>query len=153
MRKLSLLAVVAVLGIGSGAWAQESYTISATAVQVARTDRERIANNVRTCVRLGQAPGCTQAQACVAAGAAGGAGCTFAQALAVNAELYANSLAGREAFVAFTIYRLALSDYAARHQRADAGSYCTWWSTTATQAQKDSECSKVGQAAGCSICP
>jgi hypothetical protein len=103
MRK-SLIVVAALFGalFAVGASAQESYSVPATAQQQADLAEGVGSFNIKTCRRLSLAVGCTQAQACVAANAAGGASCTAAQASATvpSCRIYTSTTqAGREEFV------------------------------------------------------
>lgn len=132
-------------------FAQETYSVSATAAQVAKVDKGRILNNRLTCLKLGLAVGCTQASACVAAGAAGGSGCTAAQARAAEARIYPNTSAGREEYLGFGIILDALTKVDQLTSKFDAQDYCTWFNAQ-NQATKDAECSKISAPAGCLIC-
>jgi len=121
------------------ALAQETYSIAATAPQVTRVDRARLKQNSNTCSRLLLATGCTQAQACVAANAVGGASCTQAQARARNAEIFAATQPGRESFVFSTVVD-KVQEFTATAAVDDLVATRIWWTTLATRAQKDAIC-------------
>jgi hypothetical protein len=99
MKKL-FLAVSFVL-VGSFVHAQETYSINAPSGYVTRLDRKRIEWNTAVCTgfRPPLVATCTQPQACVAGGVAGGASCTVPNARAAGYEIFANTLAGRETFL------------------------------------------------------
>lgn len=130
--------------------AQESYTISANAGQVADLTLIVSANNGRTCLRLGQVELCTQAQACVAAGATGGASCTAGQARAANARIFPATQAGREEFVTFVIAAPRFQDMKQGIVGYDQERAKANW-TVFNQAQKDAACASLGRAAGCQL--
>ena len=143
-----LLLALALLFLADAAQAQETYSVSASAGQVASHERDRASRARATCLRLGQAVGCTQAQACTAANAAGGASCTAAQARAADARIYPATQAGREEFLTFSIIVpefLSRIANAASSERAAAGV----WFNAQNQTTKDAECVKWGLAAGC----
>jgi hypothetical protein len=128
--------------------AQETYSLSATANQVSLHDRDRASSNRQACTRLGLSSTCTQAQACTAANAAGGASCTAAQARAANARIYPATQAGREEFLTFSIvapeFQRRVKGAAADEQNAAKA-----WFLAQSQAVRDAECAKWGVAAGC----
>jgi hypothetical protein len=149
MRKL-LLALF-VLAVGGVANAQESYSIPATASQVTDVTSIAIAKNKKTCVRLGLAIGCTQAQACTAANAAGGASCTAAQARNANARIFVSSTqAGREEYVSFQIVLPAFQDQIAAVPGQTQREACANWQTF-NQTQKDAACTAAGITAPCTL--
>lgn len=102
---LALAVVVLFSGVAMG---QESYTVNATAGQV--TDLTAIVDisNEQVCRGLGLALTCTQAQACTAKGAPGGASCTAVQARGAGVRIYPQTLAGREEFVTFALVASAV---------------------------------------------
>jgi hypothetical protein len=142
-----LLFVLALL-VGGSASAQESYSLSASAGQVSQHDRDRSSKNRQTCTRLGQSLTCTQAQACTAAGAAGGASCTAAQARAANARIYPATLAGREEFLTFD---MVVPEFQRRVKgaAADESNAAKAWFLAQNQTVRDAECSKWGVLPGC----
>lgn len=144
MKKLLL----ALLFVAPSAFAQETYSIAASAGQTAQHDRNRVASNRQTCTRLGQALACTQAQACTAANAAGGASCTAAQARAVNARIYPATQAGREEYLTFD---MVAPEFVRRVKgaAADEQNAAKAWFLAQNQTVRDAECSKWGVAAGC----
>ncbi len=142
----------------AAAWAQENYCAAATATQVPKVERRRLAVNAKTCLRLNAAGGatCTQAQACVAAGAAGGAGCSANQARAAGAEIFANTEAGRQTMITQRIIVPAFLDFDTQNAADDLVGYCLWWKDpTTTRAAKDLDCNKTTPPRGndCEICP
>jgi hypothetical protein len=157
-RAIARVALLALLvGLSSvpaeEAQAQETYTLSYGAAPVARLNRTRAAINVQTCKRLGLADACTQAEACTAAGAAGGASCSDAQAVAANARIYPDTQAGREELVT----QLALQSFRAIERalltEPEARGVCQWFTNTATAQQRSDFCTTAGQPADCMPCP
>jgi hypothetical protein len=144
------------------ATAQETYCTAANASQQARVERDRLRRNRSTCLRLGAVGGatCTQAAACVAAAAVGGASCTVAAARAVNAEIFANTQAGRELVFNSRVVPL-LKDIADQNSLEDRSAQCIWWNDPATtQAERNAACNLVKDPAtglplgnGCELCP
>ena len=134
------------------AQAQESYSISGTAGQVADLRQYVLGINRNTCARLQLTAACTQAQACTAASAPGGASCTAAQARAANARIWPDTLAGREEFVTFVWIVPHFQEAKSGLPSQGYGGYCNWW-TAQNQTTKDAECTKAGLPTGCSICP
>jgi hypothetical protein len=151
-----ILFVLAALLVPALLSAQETYPIAATANQQARVERRRVKTNGNTCLRLNAVGGatCTQAQACTAAGAAGGASCTAVQARAASAEIFANSLAGRQTMLEQTIILPAFTDYQKQTAAEDQTGFCVWWKATATQPQKDAICTGTSPSLGaaCELC-
>jgi hypothetical protein len=152
MRKLLLIAAMT-MATCAQAWAQETYSVSYSAANVARFNRVRVAINKVTCNRLGLTDTCTQAEACTAANAAGGASCTAAQAKAANARIYGDSQPEREAL---------FTDYAQNSLKAieralltepEARQTCDWFTNTATAQQKQDFCTNAGNPADCNPCP
>ena len=146
-----LLLALTLVALPSMVEAQEVYSISATANQVTRITRANALTARRTCLRLGLAEGCTQAQACVAANAAGGASCTAAQARAANARIYPITQAGREEFITFEFIVKELKEFDAEAVRRDQDLYCIWFKAQ-NQATQNAECSKISSVAECKIC-
>lgn len=142
-----LLFVLTLLAGGS-AFAQESYSLSFSANQVNNLDRDRASNNRQTCVKLGQVSTCTQAEACAAARAPGGASCTAAQARAANVRIYPATQAGREEFLTFSVvipeFQRRLKGAAADEQNAAKA-----WFLAQNAVTQNAECSKWGLANGC----
>lgn len=146
-----LLIVLAVL-VAPLAAAQETYSISASAGQVSDLTAIVTGANLATCrLWVPATPACTQAQACTAANAPGGASCTAAQARGVNARIFPQTQAGREEFVTFQIAAPNFISMKATLPQQTRPAYCTWFNLQA-QGTQDSECSKIGLSAGCQ-CP
>lgn len=127
MKKLLIVALFAL-----PAFAQESYSVNATAPQVAVVDAARTASNVDVCSRNGLPANCTQAQVdALPAPKQGG-------------TVYADSLAGRQAFLRRYLADSLLAQPASR----EALRRYRW--SAATQAQRDAYCVDVlGESAGC----
>jgi hypothetical protein len=149
-----LLELIAVLLFASIAQAQESYTLSATAPQVAVLRAYVITQGRDVCLRLGLSASCNQAQACTTANAPGGAGCSPAQARGASVRIYPDSQAGREEFVTFVWVAPDFIAVVAATKDADRRYWCgVWWATIANQTQKDTACTNAGLASGCDVCP
>jgi hypothetical protein len=146
-----LIAVVITL-LATAASAQETYSQNATAGNVVELRGVVTADNEDTCEKAGLSESCTQAQACVARNAAGGASCTAAQARAAGVRIYPDSEAGRNEYVLHTYvlpqFTVARARIALRH----AIKLCRWWATANTT-QKNAVCSAAGQPNGCELCP
>ena len=148
-RLLFLLACL----VAPWAAAQETYSIAANANQV--TDLTEIVRtqNGQVCDRVNQALNCTQAQACTAAGVAGGASCTAAAARAANVRVYPLTQAGREEFVTFVIAGPRFVELRASAVPAFAQKkQCDFWAV-ATQTQRDAMCTAANLPTGCALCP
>jgi hypothetical protein len=155
MKKLFLLA--ALICSASLASAQETYSV---AVGGTTTNRNSVLgqiqlgrqqNNDDVCVRGNLAKGCTQAQACVALLVTGGASCSVADAIAANARIYPDSLAGRESFVANHLVRFRAPIYLDAQIVIEQQTVKTWC-TSASQADLNTVCALAGLAAGCKPC-
>jgi hypothetical protein len=146
-----LLFVGSLLFLAVPALAQESYSFSATAAQVARINRARMVHNVAVCFRFNLAATCTQAQACTAAQAPGGAACTAAQARSANVRIYPATQAGREEAMIFEGVVPWVNSSASGVRDFDHLAYCTWYNDQ-NQATKDGECTKIGVPAPCDLC-
>src|SRR5690349_13440752 len=149
MRFLVAVAAAALLSIAAPAEAQESYTASATVGQVADFRQYVLAINRGTCRKYSLAATCTQAQACTAANAAGGASCTAAQARAASARIWPDTQAGREEFMTFVWLVPKFNEAKSSLPSQANADYCAWWSAS-NQTTKDAECSKIGAPNGCS---
>jgi len=147
MKKLLLALVL----FAAPAIAQETYSIPANAGQVSDLTAIVDANNGRVCERLNLATNCAQSLACSTANAAGGSGCSAAQARAAAVRIFPQTQAGREEFVQFMIaapkFLAIKTDIILRAQER----LCAFWST-ANQTQKDALCTSSGQSAGCLLC-
>ena len=93
--------------------AQESHVIPVSLANIAKENSIINGKNAKTCQRLSLAIGCTQAQACTAASAAGGASCTAAQARAAKARIWLLTQPGREEYTIFGIVEPAFDDQVA----------------------------------------
>lgn len=134
--------------------AQETYSLSASAGQVADLRQYVLAINRGTCRRLAAAGGlaCNQAQACTAANAPGGSGCSATQARNAGCRIWPDTQAGREEFVTFQWNAPRFLEAKASLPSLAAPDYCDWWGAQ-NQTTKDAECTKIGAPTGCSICP
>lgn len=143
-----LLAAAAVLALSATAGAQENYTLPAGAGNVV-TISTLIAKGARdTCLRFNLLATCTQAEACQAAGAVGGTGCTAAQARAANARIYPNTFAGREEFTTFEIALPRFVELVASQQAEDRRAFCVAWNA-ASVGTRNAFCTSISLAAGC----
>jgi hypothetical protein len=159
MKRILFVAVLAFLP--ELAEAQTTYCTNVSAGVEVRIERDRKRRNRNTCLRLGAGTNgvCTQAQACVAAAAAGGIGCTVAQARAANAEIFPDSQAGRE-LVYNAKVAVALKDVQDQNVIEDQSAQCIWWNTpTTTQAERNALCNLVKDPVtglplgpGCELC-
>lgn len=150
--RLKLVALAVFLLAGFEVEAQETYTINGSAGQVADLRQYVLAINRGQCRRLALAITCTQAQACTAANAPGGASCTAAQARGAGARIWPDTQAGREEFVTFQWIAPHFIEAKSSLPALAAPDYCGWWSAQ-NQTTKDAECTKIGAPTGCSICP
>ena len=131
--------------------AQESYSISATAGQVTTLDRARLASNVRVCQQLGLTNACTQAEACTAANAPGGASCTAGQARGAGVRIFPGTQPGREEYLTFGLVVPSLQEALRAARERERILYCQWFEAQ-NQTTKDAECSKAGAPDGCELC-
>lgn len=151
MLKRIALALVVLAGLAVASEAQESYTISVTVNQQARVTRSVNVQNQTTCIRLNQPAACTQAQACVAANAAGGASCTAAQARQANARIYPNTQPGREEF-ATAVFAKDVNEMINNAVALDQSQWCVAFKA-ASLANQNSACTVVGYTSPCEPCP
>ena len=155
MKKLILAALV--LGLGSLASAQETYSITVGGTTtnrnsiVGQIELGRVQKNTDVCTRALLPASCTQAQACVALGVIGGSSCTAADALAAEARIYANTLGGREAFVVNELIRFRVPVYLLEQITREAAVYKTWCQS-ASQASLNVVCAAAGLPNGCYPC-
>jgi hypothetical protein len=147
-RFLALGPLLLIPAIVSG---QETYSVAATANQVSNLTTAIASMNQELCDRYTLGQNCTQAQACTAVNAAGGAACTPAQARTANVRMWPNTQAGREEFVTFYLIAPRFQDLVSGTVGANRARYCAWWALQ-NQTTKDAECTKLGQPTGCSIC-
>jgi hypothetical protein len=132
--------------------AQETYSANYGAAAVTRFDKVRVGVNNETCRRLSLSASCTQAQACVAAGAANGAACSTADAVAVDARIYPNTQAGREElYKANSEARLKAIERRLLKE-PDSRAVCTWYAS-ATGVERATFCATVGLPSDCDPCP
>lgn len=138
------------------AYAQEAYTVNASAGQVSDLQQYTLSLNRALCRTLNLAVTCTQAQACTAGNAAGGASCTASQARAANVRIWPDTLAGREEYNLFFVAAPKLVEIRNLSPITFVpgpamGDYCVWW-TAQNATTRNAECSKVGAPNGCSVC-
>ena len=145
-RLLPLVVLLAIFGVN--AEAQEAYTLNASAGNVTTLTDVIAFFNAQTCQGFSLAPNCTQAQACTAAGAAGGVSCTAAQARAANARIWPNTLVGREEFTTFQIAAPKFLDLVGSVASAKRATFLAAF-TALSQGSKDSICTTLGLPAGC----
>lgn len=150
MKKLIMAIVVGIIGVADLS-AQETYSVAATAPQVTRLTKGIAVSNVMTCGVWRLAATCTQAQACTAAAAVGGAACTAAQARAANARIFPATLAGREEFLIFVLVAGGITDLQNRAIAFDQQNFCAAFKV-ATVATQNTACTTLGLAAGCEPC-
>jgi hypothetical protein len=149
--KAKLLFLVTLMLVGVQAQAQESYSLNVTAQQVTDLTAVIDMTNGQTCIRWGLAVGCTQAQACTAASAAGGSSCTAAQARAAKARIFPQTLAGREEFVT---HMIAVARFIELRDQVPA-----WLEerkcahrATLDQTARNTQCTNNGLTAPCRLC-
>jgi hypothetical protein len=151
-------------------WAAITLTVTLNDNNQTRLEEERTNQNRDTCRRLwkrvvdagGASPWspkgtCTQAQACVAAGAVGGASCSGSQANDANARIFAATQNGRENFAELMIkdqldFRKDVRTSASASR--DAEDFCDWFEllplTSGDNNNRTFECNKWnGQPATC----
>jgi hypothetical protein len=132
--------------------AQETYSIAVTSpANVAKLDLGRVQQNTATCKSKSLPATCTQADICVAANVSGGAACTVVDANAAGVRIYANTVSGREAFMALALLKPRLDDFV-EIQAALGMQGLRAFCLAGNQAAKDGICTASGQAAGCGIC-
>jgi bifunctional ADP-heptose synthase (sugar kinase/adenylyltransferase) len=152
MRKL-IVTLAVLFAAAASASAQESYSTPATAQQVTDLTEGIGSFNVKTCKRLILAVGCTQAQACVAANAAGGASCTAAQASATvpSCRIYVTTTqAGREEFVNKVFVAPQFNDLKAVTPAINQYRGCLKWQTD-NQTARDGSCTAAGITPPCTL--
>jgi hypothetical protein len=151
MKTLPLVLVVLLAAVA--AEAQETYSLPAGAGNVVTLTTVMGSLNRETCLRYSLAASCTQAQACAAAGAPGGSGCTPAQARAAGVRIYPLTFAGREEFVTFGIALPGFIALVTAQQSETRRVFCEGW-TAATVTQRNNACAAIGLSAGCDpVCP
>ena len=131
--------------------AQETYSIAVPAPLVLDLSVILSDTNAETCKRLNLQPGCTQGDACTNANAAGGSGCTPAQARAANARIYPGTQAGREELVAFHIALPRFTELLAHAKGRNTARWCERYRALSASAQ-NAECSAISQPDQCGIC-
>jgi hypothetical protein len=153
MRKILML--VAVLTIFTSLTeAQESYTIPASAPNVASLTVVVTGHNGDVCERYSQPRTCNQAQACTAAETPGGASCTPAQARAAGVRIFALTQAGREEYTIHMIVLPKFLELLAAERAEQHRAYCVKW-LALTQTQRNTFCTgTLGEPASCGpTCP
>ena len=133
-------------------FAQETYSLPASAGNVADLTAIVDATNGRVCETRGLPVTCTQAQICVAASAPGGASCTAAQARQAQVRIFPQTQAGREEYVAFMIALPKFLELRAEIVKRAQERLQNFWNI-ANQSQKDALCIASDQPAGCLIYP
>jgi hypothetical protein len=153
MRK-TLPLVLVVLLAAVAAEAQETYSVGpASAAQVTTLTTVISALNRETCLRYSLAASCTQAQACAAAGATGGSGCSAAQARAAGVRIWPATFAGREEFTTHGIAVPGFNALVSAQNNETRRIFCDGW-TAATVTQRNNACTAIGLSAGCDpVCP
>ena len=118
-------------------------TITTTAAQDARIERARVKANRATCLAVGLAEGCTQAQARAAFCAPGSAPCTVDGVGSATIRVFANANDFAERIIRDYVFSLK--------QAQDAEDLETFaaWRKTATTEQKNAVCAAAGLPAGC----
>lgn len=146
MKSLPLVFVVLLAAVA--AEAQETYSLPAGAGNVTTLSTVMTGLNRETCLRYSLSASCTQAQVCAAAGAAGGASCTAAQARAAGVRIYPITFSGREEFVTFGIALPEFLRLVAAQQSETRRLFCEGWNA-ATVTQRNNACTAIGLSAGC----
>jgi hypothetical protein len=151
--KRALLAFV-LFAASVPAFAQETYSLPAGAGNVTTLSVVITGMNGGICVASGLPRTCTQAQACTATGAPGGASCSAAQARAAGIRIYPLTQPGREEFVTWVIAVPKFLELVAAQQAEMVRAACEAWNAL-TQGQRDTVCTAtLGLPAGCSFgCP
>lgn len=133
--------------------AQETYSLPASAGNVTTLTIVITGQNGDLCARYALARTCTQAQACTAANAPGGSGCTAAQARTAGVRIYPLTQAGREEYVTFDIAAPEFIRRVANQNAETRRAFCEFWGAANTT-QRNNACSAIGAAAGCDpVCP
>lgn len=148
---------IAFLSFAGLASAQETYsvTVGGTTTNrksiVGQIELGRQQNNVDVCTKALLPSNCTQAQACVALGVAGGAACTGTDAINAQARIYPNSTVGREGFVVNELIKFRVPIYLLEQIRREQEGFKAWC-IAATPVQLDVVCSAAGLPSGCNPC-
>lgn len=152
--KRALLVFGCLLMLPALSEAQEVYSVSANAIQVAIVQQWTAFLNRDNCRRINAAGGaaCTQAQACTAVNAPGGSGCSPAQARQAGVRIWPDSQAGREEYMLHGVAAPALADIKAKLPASIVIDKCIWWNGQNTTVQ-NAECATIGAPPGCSPCP
>ncbi len=152
MKVLPLVLVVLLAAVV--AESQETYSVGpASAAQVTTLTTVTSALNRETCLRYSLAAACTQAQVCTAAGAAGGSGCTAAQARTAGVRIWPATFAGREEFTTFGIALPGFNALVAAQNTETRRIFCDGWLAANTTARNNA-CSALSLSAGCDpVCP
>lgn len=130
-----LLLAVPLLLLAGQAQAQETYQFAASAAQAARVDLGRVIHNEQTCFAAGLALDCTQAQLTAANG---------------TGTIYANSLAGRTAFIQGEWLLADFQSVLNEQKRWDTQKAKINWDAL-DQAGKNAVCAALSLPNGCSI--
>lgn len=146
LRLLALLLLIAPLAV-----AQETYSVSLPANQVAQLDLGRQQTNRANCAKGNLGPTCTQQALCTALNVGTPGACTAGEANAANIRIYNNNQTAREAFITLELVKPPLASYVqaqAEIALAGARTFCL----SANQTQKDAVCTALGLSAGCGFC-
>jgi hypothetical protein len=135
---LALIAVLAFFALPRVARAQETYSMTLGAAQVADVEWDRVRYNGDACESGGLPRACTQAQLRAGPGHE-------------SDNVYANSDTGRGNFLkqAWVLDRLTLVRI--ERNRRDTSAFCVWW-TSLGQSAKDTNCVTFSLAVGCELC-
>lgn len=150
MKRLALALLA--IGLGVLSEAQETYSIPGSAPNVVTLSDVITYYNGQKCEAQSLPRACTQAQACTAAGAPGGASCTAAQARGANVRIFPLTQPGREEYVTFEIAAPKFGELVTQVQAgAKRRDYCEAWAS-ASQGTRDTHCSALGLPTGPSGC-
>ena len=142
--------------------AQETYTLNATAGQVADLTTIVGNENFQVCDKVGLAAGCTQAQACTSATPPLSSSCTAAEARGAGVRIYAQTQAGRDEFVTFRVAAPKFQELRAGVSSFSHKKQCDFWATApraGATGSRDAMCAAAGlptsvsAPAGCELCP
>ena len=155
MKKLNLsiiiIAAASFTATPKEAAAQETYSVSLPANQVAQLDLGRTQTNETNCAKGSLPANCTQQQLCTALNVGTPGACTAGEANAAGIRIYNNNLNAREAFLTLELVKPPLASFVQKQAEkalAALRSFCI----SANQTQKDGVCTASGQSAGCGIC-
>lgn len=148
MKKLVIACFLALAQIAA---AQETYSVSLPASQVAQLNLGRAQTNKANCAKGSLPETCTQQELCTAMNVGTPGACTAGEANAAGIRIYNNNLTAREAFITLELVKPPLASYVQRQAEialAALRSFCL----SANNTQKDNLCTSSGQSAGCGLC-